>query len=260
MDTQLFEHAIHLRDSGRVEEAVGELEGMLEVTPEPEEKASLLVNLARCYRLLGRLREAKRGLCTARRIAPRAHLLPYVEFEEAVVHWHEGDRAEALDILNRLDTSCRSMLTKSEHQELYQQIQGSRGMLLTELSRYKEATPLLEQSLYFDSRVIEKEAVLRDLGLCYLETGDRDRAKTAFEECLKERAHGVYATQVRYYLGTIYFERAAFARALLEFEACVPASEEARLPLEHIYGYLARTARHLGMEGEAERYDKLAKG
>ncbi|MBZ5546004.1 MAG: hypothetical protein LAO07_20440, partial [Acidobacteriia bacterium] len=92
MDTQRFEHAIALRDAGRVEEALRELASLTEVCTDPEERASLLLNEARCYRSLGRLAEAKERLSRARRIASRTHLLLYLEHERAILLWHEGDR------------------------------------------------------------------------------------------------------------------------------------------------------------------------
>ncbi len=259
MDTQRFEHAIALRDSGRVEEALAELTALIRVTRDPEEKASLFLNQARCYRLLERSSEGKQSLTSARRMAPKTQALLYIEFEDAVIRWHEGRQEESLKVLNRIQESYRQLLMSPEHRELYEQIVSSRGMLLTELRRHREAAKLLEESCSFDSRVIEKEAVLRDLGLCYLELGDRERAKGIFEECLREKEQGVYATAAHYYLGTIYFEQAAFAKAQLEFEACLPGCETARIPADHIYAYLARTARHLGLKDEAERYNKLAK-
>lgn len=260
MDLRALEKAVALRDSGRVQEAIRKFDELARSTEDLKEKASLLVNQARCYRLLKQFAEARRQLSFARRVAPETQLLAYVEFEEAVLHWHEGERSEALDVLDNLVSDERQLLMQTEHRELYEQVQSSRGMMLTELSRYGEATPLLEESRAFDSRVVEKEAVLRDLGLCYLESGDHRRAKAIFEECLRERSQGASATMAHYYLGTIFFEESAFAKAQLEFEACLPGTEEARIPTGHIYAYLARTARHLGMKREAERYQKLAKG
>jgi tetratricopeptide (TPR) repeat protein len=177
-----------------------------------------------------------------------------------MLRWHKGEREHALKILDRLQKGYGRFLATPEHRGLYQQSQSARGMLLTELSRYREAKPLLEESLSFDSGTIERERVLRDLGLCYLGLGDRERARGMFEECLGERSEGVYATMAHYYLGTILFESAAFAKAQLEFEASLPGAEQASIPTRHIYAYLARTARHLGMKAEAEQYDELAKG
>lgn len=259
LDEKGLQHAVELRDSGQVREALEEFTALTESTTDLEEKASLLINQVRCYRLLGRLTEARQRLSAARRIAPKTHLLLYLEYENAVLRWHEGKRSESLDILNSLQSNYGKILRSPEHKDLYEQVQSGRGMLLAELARYREAKPLLEESLSFDARIIEKEGVLRDLGLCYLELGDRDRAKEAFTESLRENAHGVYATMAHYYLGTIYFEGAAFAKAALEFEASLSGAEEAQIPKEHLYQYLARTSRHLGMGKEAERYEKLSK-
>jgi len=164
MDSQRFEQAVALRDSGRVEEALRTFVALRESAANAEEKASLLVNEVRCYRLLGQLAEAKRQLSRARRIAPQTHLLLYLDYEEAILHWHEGQRETSLQILDDLHRNRKEILLMPEHRDLYERVQSSRGMLLTELAQYKDAVALLEECLSFDPRVIDKEGVFRDLG------------------------------------------------------------------------------------------------
>lgn len=254
----IFQHALALRDSGRVEEALRLFARLADSTADPEERASLLMNEGTCHSLLGRQFEAKMKLAEARRIAPKTHLILYLELEDAQLHWHGGERAKALDLLDRLYSDYTELLLRPEHRELFEQVQGGRGMLLTELKRYREAKPLLEESLSYSSGVVQKEAVLRDLGLCLLELGDPKGAEAKFQECLRETPLGVYATMAHYYLGTIFRDEHAYAKALLEFESCLPDAEEAQIPKEHVYGCLAETARALGRSGDADRYERLA--
>ncbi len=49
------------------------------------------------------------------------------------------------------------------------------------------------------------------------------------------------------------------AKALQEFEWCVPHADEANIPKQNLYGWLAKVSDDLGLKADAERYDKLAK-
>lgn len=260
MDTDRLANAVAMRDSGRVKEALREFAALTESVSDPEEKASLLLNEVRCYRLLGQPAEAKRRLSCARRIAPQTQGLLYLQEEEAILLWHEGDRDKALEILDRLYADYRQLLLTPEHRDLYERVQTSRGMLLTELTRYGEARQLLEECLSFDSQLIDKLGVLRDLGLCFVQLGQAERAKGRFQEVLQNGAQGAYAADAHYYLGTIYSAEKAYAKALMEFEWCLAHVEEGQIPKQHICQWLASTARTLGMREDAERYERLAKG
>lgn len=258
MDTERLEHAIALRDTGRVEEALKELAALTELTVDPEEKATLLLNETRCYRLLGRLGEAGERLSCARRIVPQTQALLYLHEEEAILHWHKRERDKALKILGRLCADYGQLLLTPEHHDLYARVQTSRGMLLTELTRYGEARPLLEECLSFDSPLIDKVGILYNLGLCSLKLGKSAEAKEGFQEVLRNGCQADYTAMAHFYLGTIYFAEVAYAMALIEFESCL-ACGEGGPPKQYLYKWLASTARTLGMREDAERYERLAK-
>src|SRR5215472_2760128 len=59
MDTERFQRAMALRDSGQVQGALRELCSLSEATADPEEKASLLLNESRCLIQLGNLEGAR---------------------------------------------------------------------------------------------------------------------------------------------------------------------------------------------------------
>jgi tetratricopeptide (TPR) repeat protein len=259
MDTKRFEHAIALRDAGHVEEAVAELAALAEQTPDPEERGIVLLNEARCYRSLGRLAEARERLSRAQRAAPQTHLLLYLEHEEAILLWHQGERDKALSMVERLIADYGAVLAGPEHRELFEQVHTSRGMLLTEFGRYKEARPELEQCLSFDPRTTEMVGVLYYLGLCSLKLGRTADAKGRFQDVLRHARQTDCTPMAHFYLGTIYFGDAAYAKALLEFESCLVAGEEGP-PRRDLYKWLAVTARTLGMKEDAQRYERAAQG
>jgi tetratricopeptide (TPR) repeat protein len=260
MDTERLEKAVAMRESGRVKEALREFVSLTESATDPEEKASLLLNEARCYRLLGQLAEAEGRLSWARRISPRTQGLLYLDEEGAVLQWHRGERDKALKVLDRLYTDYRQLLLTPEHRDLYVRVQSSRGMLLAELTRYGEARQLLQECLSFGSRLTDRVSVLYNLGLCSLKLGGFREAKQRFQEVLRDGSQPDCAARAHYYLGTIYFSEGAYGKALMEFNWCLPHAEEGNISTKNIYQWLASTARASGMREDAERYEELAKG
>jgi len=203
------------------------------------------------------LEEAERRLSNAFEIAPQNELLLYLEHEKALLFWYRGKRERALSMVGRLISDYGSVLEAPEHRVLFEQVHTSRGMLLTELGRYREAVPALRQCLSFDSRSTEIEGVLYDLGLCLLQLGSSVEARDAFQRSLSDSPESHYAAMAHFYLGTIYFRQAAYARALLEFEACLARGRDGP-EQEYLYKWLAVTARSMGKTEDAQRYERLA--
>jgi tetratricopeptide (TPR) repeat protein len=258
MDLKRLEHAIALRDSGKLEESVRELEELATATADPEEKAVLILNQARCLETLGRFKEARDRTDDARRTSRTSLIHSRADFGEASLYWHEGNREKALGKLGELLKSYAQLLSTPEHRDLYEETQFRRGILLTELGRYGEARTVLEECLAFELEPSDKGDVLYNLGLCYLKTGEPHRAKEKLLETLDHGAKNAYLIAAHYFLGLIYSREEAHARALQEFERCLPRSEEAQIPKQHVYLWLATTARALGLRADADRYEKLA--
>jgi tetratricopeptide (TPR) repeat protein len=241
-----------------VEEALEEFAAMTAQNTDPEETASLLLNEARCCHLLGRFAEARERLSRAYAIAPRTQGLLYLELENAFLLSHEGERHKALGTLERLIADYGPLVASREHRVLFEQVTEMRGTLLADLGRYKEAAPLLEQCLSFDPRTTEMIAVAYYLGLCSLKLGKSAEAKERFQEVLRTGGRTDLTTMAHLYLGNIYFDEAAYAKALMEFEWCLNNGEGGPTK-KYLYKWLAVTAKALGMRGDAQRYEKLAK-
>lgn len=259
MDTQRFEHAVELRDSGHLTEALREFASLAESATDPGEKASLLANQEKCQLHLGHMKEARDLISQALKIVPRTHVLLYIYFEDAVLCWHEGRREEALRILESLKEHHLETLLRPEHYELYQQIQTTCGVLLTELARLREARQVLEECLTFDLKLEDRGDILHNLGVCYLKIGEPDQAKGKFLETLKSGALGAYIASTHYYLGIIYSREGASAKALQEFELCLDHADEGQIPKQNIYSWLAAVSHDLGLKSDAERYERLSK-
>ncbi len=259
MDMERFEHAIALRNAGRVEEALRELAMLTELTPESEGKATLLVNQSTCLISLGRIQEARRQLSSARHIAPKTQIQLYLEFEDAGLCSHEGKWDKALAILDSLQQKHGDLLLMTEHRELYEQVQVIRGGALVALARFREARTILEECLRFHLGADDDRHVLANLGACYKNLGEKALGKQALLEALQKGVQGSDAVSAHYYLGTIYSAEKAHAKALMEFEWCLAHVEGGQIPKRHICEWLASTARTLGMREDAEHYEKLTK-
>jgi tetratricopeptide (TPR) repeat protein len=259
-DAERFNHAMALRDAGRVEQALQELVALAGSTPDPEARAALLGNQSTCLMILGRSKEARERNAEALRTAPRTQVLLYLWEQDARLYWHEGQREKALGIFERVHVEHGELLLTVEHRDLAERILSARGMLLAELGRYQEALPLLEQSLNSGSAAIDNEGLLRQLGLSYLQLGRRTDAQRVLERLLREGTRADLVADAHLYLGDAYFHERAYAKAMMEFEWCLAHAQEHKIPTSYLYKWLAVTARALGMNEDAERYGKLAKG
>lgn len=260
MDTKRFEHAVSLRDSGRLEEAVSEFRAMGESSADIEERASLLGNEAACLHRLRRYDSALKVLAQERELLPRNSILrAYNDFQEASLHWDQGETKRCLRTLERMLGQYRDLLRTTEHHDLYVAIQVRRATGLAGLNRCGEARPLLEEARDYDLTTDEKGAVLYHLGFCYFTDGRMDEAKKAFLQALENVPQEPYATRAHFYLGIINSREGAHARALHEFESCLPHAEEGQIARGKIYSWLSATTRALGLTADAERYEKLGK-
>jgi tetratricopeptide (TPR) repeat protein len=259
MDTERFQRAMTLRDSGQIHEALRELCSLSEETEDPGEKASLLLNESRCLVQLGDLEGARKRLEEAAAISPRTQGRLYVAFQQAMLQWHEGKPSQALKTLEGLLKHYLGLLKTAEHQGLYEDVQINRGILLTQLDRFGEARVVLEECLSYELRPEDHASVLFNLGLCYLKLGDSVQAKRKLLESLTGTAPEQNLVVAHYYLGIIEYSENAFAKAFQEFEWCLPRAETGQLPEPHLYKWLAKCATQLGMTRDAERYLELSK-
>jgi len=130
-------------------------------------------------------------------------------------------------------------------------------MLLATMGRFREARPLLEESFNFEHLV--SGDLYHQLGLCYFDARELERAKEAFLEALKRGLDDTWATTAHHELGKIYMRKGAFARAIEEFKLAEAHADASNTPKKYIYDGLAKSFRKLGMNDEAAHYADLAK-
>jgi len=260
MDTEAFNRAIALRDAGKVKEALREFVALAEATVDLEEKAALLGNQCTCLTILGLYQEARKQLTLALSIAPKTQCLLYHQYVDAALSGHEGQWSRTLQLVERLLEEYGELLLQPEHRRLYQDVQVLRGATLVAHSRFREARTVLEECLRLNLNAQDEREVLSSLGTCYINLGEKGRAKEMLLKALEKGLGGGNAVSAHYHLGTIYFAETAYAKAWMEFEWCLAHVKEGLVSSEHLCGWLAATANNLGMKEEADRYRKLAEG
>ncbi len=259
MSLDPYERILTLRNSGKVEEALSELQGLLESTYVPREKAALMLNQVVCYEMLGRIEQARQRLREAVQVTSEpVELRLRFDFHDALLCVYERRHKEALGKFDRLLAEYGRLPNHADHRELYEDIQIRRGNTLAQLGHYEEARPVLEEALSFQLVEGERGEICYNLGACYYELGDMVRAKESFLAALENHARGYCLVRSRTYLGAIYFGEKAYSKALEEFQWCEPRIEEGILRRDYVYGWLAKTCRALGRDSEAKQYADLA--
>jgi tetratricopeptide (TPR) repeat protein len=260
MDQERFSKAMALRDSGNVEGALRQIRALAREAVDPDEKAVHSLAEAVCLERLGRYEEARECNRQAVSISPRDEVRSRADFGEAVLCWEEKRFEESLRILNSILSQYSRLLGTPDFRDLYEQVQFRRGVLLTEFSRPAEARPVLEEAVSFDPGLVDMRRAVYYLGVALFNLGEKEAAKGRFLELSGASDDDYCSISARYYLGIIYAEGGAYAKALLEFERVEPYASLAHISKDKIYGWLARTYRLLGNSGQAQRYEKLARG
>jgi len=226
---------------------------------DPLEKVSYLLEVADCYRRLGRLEEAMDCLATAKTFAV-ADALSYaqVEFVAATVLIEQDKHEHGLKKLTSILSEYSDQLEEGEGRELYQEIQMQRGISLMYLARYENARPILQESVSFGF----SDKVISDLhchlGRCDHELGLYREAKEQFEQCRALGVNDEWQSTYHYYFGYTLYELKDFAAARRELILCLQSGASGP-PQSYVYRLLAATCGKLGDREEARVYDKLAR-
>jgi len=256
MDQRRLLHFIELRDSGRVQDALRELPDLLSTAADAQERASIMLNESACYQLIGRLEDASRCLRAARKLTGRDDI--YTNYVGADLLIDEGKYAEAAAALQRLRGDHAAELARPEERDLRDKVLVKLGILLAQLQRDREALPLLQQALSLQLDDPTRGSVCYNLGLCHFTLGNKAEAKKLFLEAV-DKASPDYSVLARYYLGIVYGQEGAYARALQEFlEVESHAGVATSITADKIHGYLAMVYRALGRPEEAKIHARLA--
>lgn len=259
-DWARFERAIEARNSGRIEDALLEIEALITEALAPEDKACLILNKVTCLLLLKRLTQARRELEECDKyLDDESALRPRQRFLDACVSLDEGNPSEALQKLEQVFTCYKKLLATPKMRDLYESLQMKRSMLLVDLKRSMEAQPILEEALSYEMVDNERAKLSYYLGLCYFDLGKLDLAKQRFQEALSLGIDESFQPHTHFYLGLIFESQSATAWAIQHFEACQAKLARSNIPPKRIYEHLYALNRAAGNRKEAERYEMLSK-
>lgn len=253
-----FVAALRLGFEKQEEEAIRQLRALLQETSDYEDRGWILLYEARFLGHLLRVAEARKRLAEVSRIWKRTPQHDVrIAVGEAVLYEAEGNPSRALDELDRIFEKYAGQWTLPDMDDPYEEIQANRGRMLVGQDRCKEALPLLEETLHFERG--KPGEFYFNLGYSYFMTEEWEKSERWLKEALTEELHPAFSSAIHYYLGRLEYRKAAFARAIKEFEVAEKSAVEAGTSRKVIYGALAKAYKHLGQEEDATRYAELAR-
>ena len=257
MDMDAINHAFELRKSGQTEEALQIFRTLIAVTENRDDKAGLYMQEASCLAALGRHDEAKAALQRARAASQKTWLGAYADEQEALIAMGEGKLEEALRRFDSLLSQYPFVREEAQFRGLFESVQVQRGILLSSLGRHEEALPVLAEALKFDLSEHERGTVIFNIGKCFLALGDRDQARTAFEEVPMVCQDRDCVLPARFNLGMIYAQEEKFGSAVREFKWCEANGGADEFTPRVLYSWLANVLDAAGVPTEADRYRAL---
>jgi tetratricopeptide (TPR) repeat protein len=191
----------------------------------------------------------------------------FAEIDEALVRADEAeieldsweDRWDrVLPALDRMLDRYGDLLHHPRLRDMYEQVQLRRGMRLADLGRYKEALPLLEEAVTFDLPRSDGN-LYHELGRCYLDSEDYERANDALTKAIKLGIHDSRAAHAHWNIAVILLRKDSAARALDELRLAEEHATSAGTSKKNIYKAMAIAFHKLGMVEDALRYAKMSK-
>ncbi len=258
MDDQLIQRICQLYESGEKERAIHELGAVLDSTSDTRDKAELAFTLNRWLLAVGRIDDAKSRFERIHGTMPKeGEWWAWAEYCMAELLIAQQKYKAALKKLDSLEEVYRPSLHKPGIARMYTEIQMSRGLLLASLKKFRIARTLLEDVA---SKDVRKEGdFYYMLGLCRLEDREFERAREALQAGFEVGYPANYEAPAHYLLGSANYSCGAFARALEEFQHCIPRLTELAISPREFYELMANTCRALRLELDAQRYSQLSK-
>jgi tetratricopeptide (TPR) repeat protein len=191
----------------------------------------------------------------------------FAEIDEALVRADEADIEldsqegrwdSVLPALDRMLDRYGDLLHQPQLRDMYEQVQLRRGMRLAYLGRFKEALPLLEEAVPFDLPQSEGN-LYHELGRCYLDKQDYERAKDAFTKAVELGIHDSRAADAHWNIAVIFLRKDSAARALEELRLAEEHATAAGTSKKNIYKAMAVAFHELGMIEDALRCAKMSK-
>jgi tetratricopeptide (TPR) repeat protein len=263
MTSELLQHFVELRETGRHEEAIREYRALAAAAKDANERADLLAGAEIEYCILGRLAEARQivdELLAMETSDPEIRLS--IEFDDACLLLLEGRTADGAEAFASMLQRHRELLERPWLRFLYEEIQWRRAVALVELRRFGEALPILQEAVSFDLEDVEHEQrVWVALGDCLYDAKDFESAREAFIRAIDFGLKNAIEEVARYDFAQVCVKTRGFAQARQQLETILRdfPTENSFLPRKYVYVLLSRACSGLGDRQAAESYTELAK-
>jgi tetratricopeptide (TPR) repeat protein len=260
MDELRLQKVGALRDAGRIDVALAELDAMIESATDLVERATLVFNKAALYSAQGSLKVSRSEMERALSIAPEHPLVRLLyDLQDASLYGLENNNSESFTRLTRTLNKHAKLLKASESKVFYQEIQHRRGLALYHLGRFQEAIPLLEESKVFDLPRQQLSDTLCILGYCYAKNKDHGQTAESLSQAIQLGLGENWEGIAHYGLGIAYAHLGRLAESRDEFLFCEKMIARLKAPATSLYSWLAKIYAALGQKAEAERYEQLSK-
>ena len=245
-------------DHATAEKMIQEIDRNLARSRNAKERAGFLLNKANLLWVLSRTNEAKDALQLALDQVPTdpETRFAFDHLMGSFLH-QEGNLREAYALLTAALSKHRQMLDLPDRRFIYEDIQRYRATELFALGECKDAVPVLEEILSFESTE-HKSVFLANLGNCYARLNEHETARKRLVQAIKQGALHDWEGLAHYDLAKTYAALRLLQDSKREFKVCAERAVTYNLPLKDIYKWLSRVCWGLGETVEAEHYAKLA--
>jgi tetratricopeptide (TPR) repeat protein len=256
----IIRQAMESGDPTAAARAIREIDSLLPALAGSNERASLLLNKAVFYGILGRFSNAREQLEAAFKGAPDDDAIRLqFEYLQGAIDHQEQHFEDAYSRMTATLSKYSARLAEPGFRFLYLDIQQHRAFELVQLLKFREAVPLLRESLSFDMKAEDRRAAVANLGICYSRLGKYEEAVDCFLAALGTGLTSDWEGQVHCQLGIAYAHLNLLRDAKKELQICEERASQYQLPMGSVYGWLSRVCRGLGERSESERYARLSR-
>jgi tetratricopeptide (TPR) repeat protein len=213
MSRKLFENALRALNSGHVVEALGELDSLVDLELDPEERSTVLLGQASSLMQLGRIEEARMKWSQAVACCGNQ----YTDYIDLLLCGLENRGKEAIPKFTEF-LSRREELTQAGDGDLWSDAAQRLGYILFESGQYGDAIKPLVDAAETAETESRRSAIRLYLGMCYTQVGNFEAAEKTLVEILPTDPKDSLWPNVQYQLGRLYFRWEANAQAKTALE------------------------------------------
>jgi tetratricopeptide (TPR) repeat protein len=263
-----FKNAVKLGSVGKINDALQELQSLIDQTSNCVDKAGLLYYKIFWLLDIEAVPQAREAFMEMQREAAKigpppkdagqmdlgASLSVMLRFAEAKLLMKERNDAAALDVLENLMSQYPKQLSLRKLRDLRGEIEMHRGIILANADRWLEAGVYLE-------RAIPPPAV-RPLFSYYMgqycyTIRDYQRAAKSLKQSFTSNMPPHWRCRAHYMLGFAEYHLSHVKEAKEQFELSIQTEDPEFMRKYNIWGLLEEISRVLKLDTESEKYRKL---